>query len=63
VLEALRRAGQSGLTRTEISNRLGRNRSADQIDRALNHLLKLALARQELEKDTGGRAAERWFKK
>jgi len=61
VLEALRRAGKRGLTRTEISNRLGRNRSADRIDRALNDLLKLALARQELDKNTGGRAAERWF--
>ena len=63
VLKALLDAGQSGLTRTEISNRLGRNRSADQIARVLNDLLKRGLARRELDKNTGGRAAERWFVK
>jgi hypothetical protein len=63
ILEALRAAGQMGMTRTEISNLFGRNRSADQIERALEYLLKLGRVRRELEKDTGGRAAERWFAK
>jgi hypothetical protein len=63
ILEALRAAGQTGMTRTEISNLFKRNRSADQIARALENLLKLGRVRRELEKDTGGRAAERWFAK
>jgi predicted transcriptional regulator len=49
------------MTRTEISNLVKRNRSADQIARALDNLLKLGRVRWELDKDTGGRAAERWF--
>jgi hypothetical protein len=63
ILEALRGAGQMGMTRTEISNLFKRNRSADQIARALEDLLKLGRVRRESNKDTGGRAAERWFAK
>jgi hypothetical protein len=63
ILEALRGADQTGMTRTEISNLFGRNRSADQITRALDDLLKLDRVRWEFDKDTGGRAAERWFAK
>jgi hypothetical protein len=63
ILEALRAAGESGMTRTEISNLFKRNRSADSITRALTDLLKLGRVRRELDKDTGGRAAERWFAK
>jgi hypothetical protein len=63
ILEALRGAGHVGMTRTEISNLFKRNRSADQIAKALEDLLKLDRVRWELDKDTGGRAAERWFAK
>ena len=63
ILEALRAAGESGMTRTEISNLFKRNRSADSITRALTDLSKLGRVRRELHNDTGGRAAERWFAK
>ncbi len=63
ILEALRAAGKSSMTRTDISNLFKRNRSAEQIDRALGALLKLGRVQRELDKDTGGRAAERWFAK
>jgi hypothetical protein len=63
ILEALRAAGQDGMTRTEISNLFKRNKSADSIARALTDLLKLNRVRRQLDKDTGGRAAERWFAK
>jgi hypothetical protein len=61
ILEALRAAGQDGMTRTEISNLFKRNKSADSIARALTDLLKVGRVRRELDTDTGGRAAERWF--
>jgi hypothetical protein len=63
VLEGLRSAGQAGMTRTEISNLFKRNKSADDLARVLDNLLKLDCVRWELDKDTGGRAAERWFAK
>jgi hypothetical protein len=56
----LLRTCPGGLTRTEISGRLGHNvRSAD-IGRALELLLQYRLARCERQ-ETGGRSAERWY--
>jgi hypothetical protein len=50
----------SGLSRTEMSDFLGRNESSDRIARALGLLLQLGKARRE-EQKTAGRPAERWF--
>lgn len=58
ILRALRGA-PNGLTRTEIRDLFGRNRSGDEIGRALGVLLRARLACPEME-DTGGRQAERW---
>jgi len=58
ILRALRRS-RDGLTRTDISNFLGRNVPADRIDAALRALEGADLAYCESE-ETGGRPAERW---
>jgi Protein of unknown function (DUF3987) len=50
----------SGLTRTELSAALGRNRSALEIEQALKCLLDGGLVRMERE-ETQGRTAERWY--
>ena len=60
ILEALRAAGEGGMTRTEISNLFRRNKSAERIAQALSMLLKAGLVRWEQE-GTGGRKARRWF--
>jgi DNA-binding transcriptional ArsR family regulator len=60
VLKALR-AAPSGLTRTELSSRFGRNKSASEINRALTVLTQHGLVRSEKEDATAGRPAERWF--
>ena len=44
VAEALRAAGQAGLTRTETRDLFGRHKSAERIDRALTLLLKTGRA-------------------
>jgi len=59
ILQALRQHS-SGLTRTEISNLLGRHRKADEIDRALALLHRLDRAESRTE-HTDGRSVERWF--
>jgi hypothetical protein len=59
LLERLRWAGPKGLTRTEIRDAFRRNRSGDEIDRALAQLERLRLARRQAE-PTKGRPAERW---
>jgi hypothetical protein len=56
----LLRGCPAGLTRTEISNYLGRNQSAEHIGRALGLLLRHRRVRRE-QQQTGGRPAERWF--
>jgi hypothetical protein len=61
ILRALRGAGAAGLRRAEIRELFSRNRSAAEIGRALDLLERLGLAYREVEKDTGGRPAERWF--
>ena len=59
-MEALTAAGKDGMSRTEISNLFGRNRSADRLARALFMLLNAGRVRREQE-ETGGRKAERWY--
>ncbi len=59
ILRALKGA-PAGLTRTEIRDLFGRNRSAEQIGRALQVLVTGDLA-HSVSEDTGGRNAERWF--
>lgn len=55
------RGQPGGMTRTAISAAVfGRNRSAEEIERALTALSELGLIRYELEK-TGGRTAQRWY--
>jgi predicted transcriptional regulator len=48
------------LTRWEVNNFFGRNRSADQLDRALQRLIELKLLREERE-DSGGRPTTIYF--
>ena len=60
IMEALTAAGAEGMTRTEISNLFGRNRSTERIGRALFMLLNAGRVRREQE-ETGGRKAERWY--
>jgi hypothetical protein len=49
-----------GLTRANIYDLLARNRSKDEIGRALALLLSASAARSET-RPTGGRPEERWF--
>ncbi len=58
--EALRNAGGSGMSRTEIRDLFKRHKGADRIDRALASLLGAGRARRGSE-STGGRPTERWF--
>jgi hypothetical protein len=60
ILEALRAAGEEGLSRTEIRDLFARHQSADRINGALGELLKLGRVRKE-EVATGGRPSERWY--
>ncbi|MGH7212348.1 MAG: DUF3987 domain-containing protein, partial [Acetobacteraceae bacterium] len=59
ILDALRRPGKAGMTRTEIRDLFGRHRNATQIDRALADLALQCKARMT-RSDTGGRPAEVW---
>ena len=61
ILDALRAAGSSGLTRTEISNLFSRNVSASQITRALGELARRRLAAQRRGDASGGRPPEIWI--
>jgi hypothetical protein len=61
VLEYLRAALDRGMSRTEITNALGRHVSASRLTEALTTLERARLAHREEIKDTGGRPAERWF--
>ena len=61
IFVALRRAGTTGLTRTEISALFSRNRDAGQIQRALAALSRLGRARVERSRGGAGRPEERWF--
>lgn len=61
IMQALRKT-PAGMTKTEIGNLFGRNKTSAQITRALTELLTAGLARFETE-ETEGRRAERWFAK
>jgi DNA-binding transcriptional ArsR family regulator len=59
ILQALKQ-NSAGLSRTDISNLLGRHKDAAQIGRALAALRESGKVRAEFE-ETEGRKAERWF--
>lgn len=59
ILDSLRGAGDAGLTRTQISDLLGRNVSASRIAQALMVLKSRGLA-IDSQVETGGRSAELW---
>ena len=59
ILEALRSA-PTGMSRAEISNRLGRNVSKDRIEQALSLLVKYSRAHVEF-RPTNGRPTELWM--
>ena len=56
----LMRANSDGLTRTQIRDLFGRNRTADRIGVALSTLDRHHKAKM-VEQETGGRPAETWF--
>lgn len=60
ILGALREAGETGMTRTQISEVLKRHASRAAIGTALNSLAEAGRARFEKEQ-TEGRPVERWF--
>jgi phage/plasmid primase-like uncharacterized protein len=60
ILSALKTAGSSGLSRTELSNLFSRNVPANQIARALGELSRRGLARQHKSESSSGRPAEVW---
>jgi hypothetical protein len=60
ILLALRRHGETGMTRTEIRDLFNRHRSTIQISRALDMLFEHGKARLAMRSDTGGRPAEAW---
>lgn len=59
LLSALR-SHQDGMTRTEIRDWFGRNRRANEIERALSVLARQGLARKDMAQ-SGGRPVERWL--
>jgi hypothetical protein len=60
LLQAIRRAGENGMTRTEIRDLFGRHQSAERIDAALVLLAGRGLVRSE-RRGSGGRPAEVWI--
>jgi hypothetical protein len=62
IIEALRAAGNGGLTRTEIRDLFGRHKSAERINQVLGELLKLGRVEKIVE-ETGGRPTVRWHGK
>jgi hypothetical protein len=60
ILEAMRDAGDGGMTRSDINGLLGRNRPAHEIEAALQVLLDNGLATW-LSESTEGRPVQRWF--
>ncbi len=60
IIEALRVAGEDGLTRTQIRDLFKRHKSADVINPSLALLLRMSRIRRRSEY-TGGRPTERWF--
>jgi hypothetical protein len=62
ILTELRKVGDAGLTRSQISQLFGRHRDTAQISRALNILNGKDLAIKD-ERETDGRSVEVWFAK
>ncbi len=60
ILNALKSAGDIGVSRSDISNLFKRNKSKAELDAALQVLHSSKLARRELI-PTGGRSVETWF--
>ena len=60
LLRELRAKRPNGMTRTDIRNLFSRHAAAQEIDRALDRLKQLGLARSTTE-ETGGRPVENWF--
>lgn len=60
ILSALQQVGSKGLTRTEIRDLFGRNRSAERIATALGLLLTRGRAKAEI-RSTEGRPSEVWI--
>ncbi|MBT9168573.1 MAG: hypothetical protein DDT19_01920 [Syntrophomonadaceae bacterium] len=64
ILRVIRHGGAEGLTRTDISNHFGRNKSAETIGRALSLLAERGLITcVKFPSGGGGRPAERWISK
>ena len=61
VLEYLRAADPMGMTRTEVSNALGRHITASRLSAALTGLEQAKLAKRRTNENTGGRPSETWF--
>ena len=62
LLEALRDAGETGMTRSEIYDLFGRNRRRNHLGAVLRGLKEQGRVRMEKEKQEGaGRPTERWF--
>jgi hypothetical protein len=62
IVQALKVAGQSGLTKTEISyNLFNRNVTRFELDEALRLIHRLKLGYRREEKPLSGRTVERWF--
>jgi hypothetical protein len=60
ILDALRSAGDTGMSESDISNLFGRNRSADEIERAMRLLTDLQLIKRETLA-TKGRPKTLWW--
>jgi hypothetical protein len=60
LLEALRAAGEAGMSRTEIRDLFARHKKMDRINGALHLLLKLGRVRK-VNVPTGGRPTEMWY--
>lgn len=60
ILAALRRAGDDGMTRTQISDLFDRHESRARLGRALGVFERAALARRGY-RETKGRRAELWY--
>jgi len=61
IMKELRRRHPEGMSRTDLRDLFGRNKKADQINRALELLFEHHLVRTEPRQGTGGRPAEYWF--
>ena len=60
ILQALKNAGEDGMTRTNIRDFFGRHQSASRIEAALATLLGKGMVRME-GKVSGGRPTEVWY--